>query len=314
MASANGEDDEVRISVGTYLANPGFAYFSDGTDALVVSGGWILSCSSRVFGSKSTLDGDHHFAIMNLISATGDITVTDLEFVDGSIAGGGNDGAGLYVSTDGEALIERNAFYLNEGINLAGGLYAGTNAGTLNMRNNVFLGNAAASAGAGELIANGAQAFVTGNTVVANSATSPDGDGNGGFYLGGEAHFTVANNLLWNNGAFDLRNQTLAATFLHNDYAHLLGQEPGPHSSGNLDMEPDFAPGLLNLHLAPASPLVNAGEDAAPGGLGARDAAGVIRLQGAHVDIGAYETDVLFVGGFEALPIATSTGRRPVSR
>jgi len=62
---------------------------------------------------------------------------------------------------------------------------------------------------------------------------------------------------------------------------------------------PQFASGLLNFRLAPDSPLVNRGFDLSSGDIGAWDLAGGERLQGVHVDIGAYESDVLLRDGFD---------------
>ena len=50
---------------------------------------------------------------------------------------------------------------------------------------------------------------------------------------------------------------------------------------------------------APVSPLVNAGLDTPPGVLDCCDLSGVQRVVGAHIDIGAYESDVLLRDGFE---------------
>ena len=300
-AENNGADDEVRIVSGTYqAAGTGFGYATGEDRALAVSGGWEPTCTRRYVTTTTTLDGGDEVRIMILEAVgPGAISVAGLTFANGRLASGTNTGAGLYVQTEGAILIEDNVFVSNAGTDYAAGLTAGGNDGSLILRNNLFIGNSAGSSAAGELIENGAQATVSGNTVIANTATSADGDGNGGLYFGGEAHYTVANNLFWDNGAFDVRNQTLAATFLHNDYAHGAGQPPGPDSEGDLDVEPDFAPGLLNLHTAPGSPLVNAGYDALPAGLGSFDAGGDMRRQGQHVDIGAYETDVIFRDGLE---------------
>jgi len=46
--------------------------------------------------------------------------------------------------------------------------------------------------------------------------------------------------------------------------------------------------------------IFNAGVDSPAGGTGATDADGGTRKIGKHVDIGAYESDVLFRNGFEA--------------
>jgi hypothetical protein len=299
-AEANGADDEVRVVTGTYAApGIGFGYSTAEHHALYVSGGWEPTCTRRYVTTTTTLDGgDQARALILLVVGPGAIRVAGLTFANG-LATGTNTGAGLYAESDGDIVIEDDVFVANQGTNFAAGLYAGGNAGSLTVRNNLFIANTAGSDASGELIENGSAAVVSGNTVIANTATNVDGDGNGGLYLGGEAHYTVANNLFWANGAFDVRNQTLAATFLHNDYAHLYGQAPGSDSEGDIDAEPDFASGLLNLHPAPDSPLVNAGYDAVPGGLGTFDAGGAARLQGRHVDIGAYETDVLFADGVD---------------
>jgi hypothetical protein len=314
-AQGDGEDDEVRVVAGTYAAaGIGFGYATAEHHALVLSGGWDPGCGQRDPAATTTFDGGDQVRTLILeVVGTGGIEVEGLTFAHGLVTGT-NTGAGLYAQSDGDILIEDDVFVSNQGTNFAAGLYAGGNAGSLTLRNNLFIANRAGSDAAGEVVENGPAVQVSGNTVIANTATNADGDGNGGLYLGGEAHFTVANNLFWNNGAFDVRNQTLAATFLHNDYAHLIGQAPGAESEGDLDVEPDFAPGLLNLHLAPGSPLVNAGADDLPAGLGVFDASGADRLQGRHVDIGAYETDVIFTDGVDraaqALPSQGADGDR----
>ena len=81
-----------------------------------------------------------------------------------------------------------------------------------------------------------------------------------------------------------------------------MGPRPSK-SSPRRDVDPQFAPcpGFLcfNFELSPQSPLVDAGDDTTPGGLTAIDLAGKPRVLGAHVDIGAYENEVIFVDGFE---------------
>jgi len=56
-----------------------------------------------------------------------------------------------------------------------------------------------------------------------------------------------------------------------------------------------------DFRLASASPLIDAGLDTPHGGLSVSDVAGAVRLLGAHVDAGAYESPPAFIfqDGFE---------------
>jgi hypothetical protein len=72
---------------------------------------------------------------------------------------------------------------------------------------------------------------------------------------------------------------------------------------GELSVDPQFEDcgfACLDLTLGPASPLVDAGLDAILEDLGpgAVDLNGLPRLLGPHIDIGAYENEMLFVDGF----------------
>ena len=92
----------------------------------------------------------------------------------------------------------------------------------------------------------------------------------------------------------------LPPVLFHNDIGVELGFAADAASAGNFNRDPQFAPGFLNLRLSSASALVNTGLASAPGGIGDTDVTGAQRLQFPNVDIGAYETDVIFFGGFQA--------------
>jgi hypothetical protein len=77
-----------------------------------------------------------------------------------------------------------------------------------------------------------------------------------------------------------------------------------PHTqSGNVAVDPAFLDDANgDFRLRSTSSLVDAGLDApATGGVGALDLDGASRVQGQHLDMGAYETDPEFIfrNGFE---------------
>ena len=299
-ADSNGQNDDVRIVAGTIALTTHLQYYSAEANSIAVSGGWNANCSLRNGGS-TVLDGGFQYWILRMYSsAASAMVVTDIGFHSGRVASGSNPGGGLSIQSSGDITIERNRFLGNESTYSTGGLSAGAG-GKLTVRNNLLVGNSAPYFGAAQLICNGAEATVTGNTIAGNSATAADA--NGGVHVGGAAHFTLGNNIIRDNTNWDLSNQAQGGlTLTHNDIGPHYGQPIAPDSAGNVDVDPQFASGLLNFRLSAASPLVNAGTDAPPGGLGIYAVDGEPRRQGAHVDIGAYETDVLFFSGMDPRP------------
>jgi len=121
--------------------------------------------------------------------------------------------------------------------------------------------------------------------------------------------FTVqyTNNIFWDNnpdaldGTYDLRaDSALGAAFPHASLFNndVLAVFSAPLAqSGNVAVDPAFVDAASgDFHLRSTSPLVDAGLDApATGGVGALDLGGASRLQGQHLDMGAYETDPEFI-------------------
>ena len=143
---------------------------------------------------------------------------------------------------------------------------------------------------------------VISNTIIGNrsdSATSA-----GGLRIGGGAHYTLSNNIVWSNtagGAADLKTDS-SHTRLHNDIGTSSGQPGDAASAGNVSAEPQFKPCgflCLSISLARSSPLVDTGINSAPGGLSTSDIFGKPRIIAATVDIGAHELDELLVDGFD---------------
>jgi len=305
VARANGEADDVRVVAGTYALAAPLVYSTHQAFALTLSGRWNAGCTAQA-GPSSILDGQGQHRILYAFSdATGDLAIIDLVFSNGrntgAIAGGG-----LSIETSSRRVqVERNLFHGNQDTGSAGAarIAISTSDFVLVLRNNLVLGNRAPEGGGIVLnVSTGPSAFVTGNTILANTATLP-GALCGGLCVGGVADFSISNNILWGNAGGDLHLGNIGSARLSsNDIGSLTGQPPAPGSGGNLSVPPGFEPGLLSTRLAPDSPLVNRGDPQAAGGLGALDAAQAPRLQGRSVDIGAFETDVLLRVPFEATP------------
>ena len=137
----------------------------------------------------------------------------------------------------------------------------------------------------------------------------------------------ISNNVFWNNGGTDLMTNGSGATNLaNNDYGTLSGT--WATDSNALHVDPGFL-ALGDFRLRADSPLRDAGDNDAVGGIGSWDAAGAMRLavnsplrDGGNnspiggtgsfdadgnprvvfgtVDLGAYEIqDVIFKDGFD---------------
>lgn len=298
-AAGNAQNNTIRVVAGTYALSSGLSYSSSASNSVTILGGYSTGCTSFT-GAATVLDGQNTVRPLHITAANADIRVEGFEFFAGLSTN--NRGGGLSVnSSSGSVRIDLNTFIGNRADDYAGALFAGTG-GTMLIRNNVFVGNSGAVDGAMELVCNGAEADITNNTVLGNSADTSLSPG--GLRIGGAAHFNLSNNILWNNnshGAVDFRADT-GHLRLNNDIGTSDGFAADGASSANLSVDPQIAPcGFIcfAVRLAPASPLVDAGVNAAPGALTAREIYGGARIIGGIVDIGAAELDVLFADGFE---------------
>ncbi|MCX6376156.1 MAG: chitobiase/beta-hexosaminidase C-terminal domain-containing protein, partial [Armatimonadetes bacterium] len=128
------------------------------------------------------------------------------------------------------------------------------------------------------------------NTIVGNTA---DWDG-GGIYCSSSSA-TIANNIVAFNyfgmylsvGALTIRNNDVYGNARYN----YSGTTDPTGTNGNMSVDPKLASATYgNVHIQPDSPCVDAGEDSVvqPGWL---DTDGQARVQGAHADVGADESD-----------------------
>jgi hypothetical protein len=334
-AQANSEDNDVRIRVGEYVAPAAEGWHIDlllGDFSLSVVGGFTdEACTQRTFDAFATvLDGAH--AVRPLTIATSQsfgaansdhhITVSGLTFRNGSDPSVG----GLKVSDPGPIyggiiLIEGNAFIGNEAApgTFDGGpaLLAATDGpdfsgGTgLVVRNNLFAENVGPDASAAFVYSNNRVEFVN-NTFTGNATTDETLTDRAVLRYFTFSGITLANNAFWANnasGAADVHDLSLTAVadLVNNDIETMVGQ-PGS-DIGTLSVDPSFADAAGHDYaLAADSPLIDAGFDTPAGGLSTFDLDGDERVQGAHVDIGAFEfgaaaaDETIFADGFDAAP------------
>lgn len=304
-AEANGEDDEIRLVGGAYTSSTPFHYQSTEAHAIAFVGGYSANCTDAG-GEVSTIDGEQQRRGLFVLNPDGDIVVEALTFSRGLSTN--NRGGGLFASSEsGDIRIDRNAFLANRADDFGGATRVSTETGTLRVRGNLAFANSAANIGAFELLQIEGEAHVTGNTIVYNSS---EGDFMpGGLWIGGGAHFVVSNNIVWDNlpenpGPF--ANDFTSAAGSHSRYANDIGvvsdSSVADEVVGELDVDPQFADcGFLciGFELERGSPLVDAGVDDPAGGMTATDLARKPRTIGPHVDIGAYENDLLFADGFD---------------
>jgi hypothetical protein len=228
-----------------------------------------------------------------------------------------NDGVGVDLH-GGEPLVDRNVIRANAG----GGIqFLGDDRDGITVSNNLVDGNGNETGGFGGIRLE-AVGDVINNTIVNNDATpSTRGDAAGILLYGYDHPAVFANNIVAFNIGKGITMDQYATTLpiLHgNDVfgnaAANYQRIPDPTGTdGNISADPLFVdrPGG-DYHLLPGSPAVDTGGDTVVP-QGAVDLDGALRIQGAHVDIGAYElapppgapidaiAALRFAAGFQAL-------------
>lgn len=315
QAQGNGEDDELRIRTGTY-APPGAIgafYFAEIGHALSIAGGFQTPdggapCSEHSEDAALTvIDGGGTRYLLRIDSAPGSgaIAVRNLTFRSGHAVGISAAlellGAGANTVTLENAIVQANVGTFFQDMYYVPAVWVAGDQGGIIVRNVLFLQNDA-PAGVWPILITHQQAAGTG--VVFNNVTV---SGNGaisgfpGVEFDVEGSLSIANSIFWGNAASDLgivqNNGTIALD--HNDTGVRTGTPPDVET-GTLSVEPEFASGT-NFCLSANSPLRDAGNSAAAGGVGIVDVNGAPRIAFATVDIGACEVpdDTLFHDGFD---------------
>lgn len=306
-AQANGEDDVVRIVAGSYAVSTTLAYVSNEPHAITITGGYSAGCSDFAF-ADTTLDGQHLVTPLYVGNANGAITINWLVFSGGYSAD--TTAGGLIVASDtGAITIVFDKFFANRSagsggpVGHAGGLYVSAGSGGAKVCDNLFIGNRGTDAGGAIVSQASGESRLVGNTIVAN--TSDTAGEPGGLFVGGNGHFVLSDNIIWNNaGSGGSDFVAASANSRTADDIGIVGAgSVAGDVAGELSVDPQFAAceGFVcfDFELARSSPLVDAGDDDPPGGLSDADLAGKPRVIGPHVDIGAYENDRLLADGFE---------------
>ena len=297
-AQNNNQDDVIYLEVGNYPLSAELGYYAAPAEAFKLSiiGGMAPGCASGFASSgDSVIDGQNLVRPLT-ISAHGEVDLGRLTFQNGKPAQ--YFGGALNVATSaGNIYIFDSTFAANQTAagNGGGAMYvSAAPLGDIYLWSNVLLANSAS--GGSAIYLNGTHnSYLTGNTILANTLINHAGLG--AVDIAGSGYAFLSNNILWNNEAYDVYDQVGMANFANNDIGVKGGFTPLSESN-DLSVDPGFS-GFLSLRPGPASPLVNAGTDSPPGGVGGCcDAGGAARVQGKHVDIGAYETDVLFRDAF----------------
>ena len=208
--------------------------------------------------------------------------------ISGNTAGGY--GGGLY--NEFASLTLTNTTISDNTAGAAGGGLYNENTSSATLTNVKITGNTAVTHGGG--VYNGiAFCTLTNATISGNTA----GTNGGGLYNAGYYAPTISNSILWANGSsgvfndINLDGPTQTAIFQHSIVQASGGSAAwvssyGTDGGGNLDADPLFV-GPSDFSLQAASPAIDAGLSAYNSM--AIDLVGNARIQGAAIDMGAYE-------------------------
>ncbi|MEO7324597.1 MAG: choice-of-anchor Q domain-containing protein [Dokdonella sp.] len=317
-AASGAGDTTIEVAAGTYPIDSMLSYATFDDKSLMIEGGFKplmdQPCGDPVAdASLSILDGGGTSPILDLsnlmVSETvGAIKVRHLTFQHslGAALGARALGSGAQVD------IDSNVFVDNSSPADGGDVLSAGAVGVVRVANNLIAGNSSDgfTVSITAAVASGApphSGIFTNNTVTSNTSSANYASVFINPPIG--ATFSLSNNIVWGNlGGDDLRITTPGSfnsgpsTLANNDIGTFSGINYTETDDVNVD--PRFAGGG-SYALASDSSLIDAGTNAAPGGTGTYDLAGLARIVAIRsdtpvVDIGAYELqDRIFQNGFD---------------
>ncbi|MGI9240971.1 MAG: choice-of-anchor Q domain-containing protein [Verrucomicrobiales bacterium] len=293
--SGPGSLREGLLSVG----HGGMVSFPDSLagETITLTSGRLMARNVTIAGPSSgnvVINGDGK---SNILSISGETTLDSLTLtngvraisvcssllsinnstISGNSAFGGNDrGGGIYSGCSTSVIaINNSTISGNSATSSGGGIYlAGA---TLSINNSTIAGNSARQRGGGiHLDSNTSSCSINNSTVAGNSA---GGSGGGIIYGGNNGQLLLNNSILAGNTAPDFAD--FAGTILVEN--SLLGIDPILAPLGDYGGRTETMPPLAG------SPAIDAGDDSLASSF-ATDQRGHPRLSGAHVDIGAVES------------------------
>jgi hypothetical protein len=300
----NGEDDVIKLAVGSYAHPQGFSAALGNHESLILVGGWTLQdgdCHLQLpRADLSVLDGQHQRPVLVFHTSPdgGDLVVSNLTIERGPhVAGVG--GLGVYGSAEypGNVLLERIAALDNRAIPI----YI-VSSGTIRVRGALVAENQYASTGIHLVQWGLADVSIVNSTVANNRSSSVGYDAVMVSKFEAAPLATVSNSILQGNssgnGQRDLYSNPHSILFRNTLIQSSLYALNGTDLL-NGQAASFMAPALGDYRLRPGSLGLDAGLDDPAGGLPLFDLYGTPRTVGLKPDLGAFETEHSFLDGFE---------------
>jgi len=198
---------------------------------------------------------------------------------------------GIYADGSNDVIVERNLIHnVDWGIETTGEK-AGQNTTNITIRSNLIYSNNAAGMGVG---GQGNPGGASNITIVNNTFYNDDtsGQANGTLSIGSSVTGFVIfkNNIVYaSSGGLTVTGRTGTAGLSFDYNLYFKGASPFTEAH-SLNTDPQFVSvATPDLHVKSSSPAVNAGINLGSSVVGTLDVAGNPRVQGANIDLGAYE-------------------------
>ncbi|HEY3267146.1 MAG TPA: right-handed parallel beta-helix repeat-containing protein [Armatimonadota bacterium] len=191
---------------------------------------------------------------------------------------------GLGIAVDGFTI--RNG---DRGVAVTGSATLTHNAMDSNSETGVYIPGAAVITNS-TVAGNGRGVYVSGAATLANVTIT--GNTHEGVYVEERKVLNLANSIVAFNGGNGVNGSSIVGTLSRNDmYGNASPEYGSPvHGSTDISLDPLLSNRYHDVHLQPGSPCIDAGNDSAVTA-GETDQFGKPRVIGAHVDIGADESD-----------------------